>query len=63
MADYFSAISADQLNADNTKGELEPTEFTRTTGSISFYDSVVAFEKANVWWKDHFRTGADHKPR
>jgi hypothetical protein len=49
----------DELNAEHTKGELEPTEFTRTTGSISFYDSIVVFEKANVWWKDHFRTGAD----
>jgi hypothetical protein len=51
----------DELNAEHTKGELEPTEFTRTTSSISFYDSIVVFEKANVVWKDHFRTGADHK--
>jgi len=49
----------DELNADHTKGELEPTEFTRTTGSISFYDSIVVFEKGKVWWKDGFRTGAD----
>jgi len=53
----------DELNAEHTKGELEPTEFTRTTGGISFYDSIVVFEKANVWWKDHFRTGAGHRPK
>lgn len=47
----------DELNADHTKGELPPTEFTRTTGSICFYDSIVAFEKSNVWWKAGFRMG------
>lgn len=51
----------DELNAVHTKGELEPTEFTRTTESISFYDSIVTFEKGNVWWKDGFRTGADQR--
>lgn len=53
----------DELNADHTKGELEPTEFTRTTESIAFYDSMVVFEKGNVWWKKGFRTGDGHTPR
>lgn len=53
----------DELNADHAQGELEPTEFTRTTESISFYDSIVVFEKGNVWWKKGFRTGAGHTPR
>lgn len=35
----------DDLNADHTKGELQPGEFTRTTHSICFYDSVVVFER------------------
>lgn len=35
----------DQLNADHTRGELEPNRFTRETLSMHFYDSVVLFEK------------------
>jgi hypothetical protein len=53
----------DELNADHTKGELAPTTFTRTTEGISFYDSVVVFEKGNVWWKDGFRKGSGPIPQ
>lgn len=53
----------DELNAEHTKGELPATVFTRTTDSISFYDSVVVFEKGNVWWKDAFRTGSGDIPQ
>jgi SAM-dependent methyltransferase len=36
----------DQLHADHIpEGLLPPNEFTRTTLSIHFYDSIVAFEK------------------
>ncbi len=35
----------DALNADHTRGALEPDEFTRTTLSMHFYDSIVAFER------------------
>lgn len=35
----------DQLNADHTRGQLAPNEFTRSTHSISFHDSCVVFEK------------------
>jgi len=38
----------DSLNADHARGAIEPDAFTRSTYSISFYDSVVAFEKMNV---------------
>lgn len=48
----------DELNADHTKGELAPTEFTRTTDSISFHDSMVVFVKGNIFWKRGFRTGS-----
>ena len=48
----------DELNAEHTKGELPVTDFTRTTDSISFYDSIVAFEKGNIGPKKSFRTGA-----
>jgi hypothetical protein len=35
----------DELNADWSRGKLAPTEFTRSTLSMHFYDSIVAFEK------------------
>jgi SAM-dependent methyltransferase len=35
----------DELNADHSRGALPPTEFTRTTASMHFYDSVVVFER------------------
>ena len=47
----------DELNADHTKGAIAPSEFTRTTESISFYDSIVVFEKGNIFQKNSFRTG------
>ena len=35
----------DELNADHNRGALPPTEFTRTTLSMHFYDSVAVFER------------------
>jgi SAM-dependent methyltransferase len=35
----------DELNADHTRSALPPTEFTRSTISVHFYDSVVVFER------------------
>jgi SAM-dependent methyltransferase len=35
----------DELNADHTRGQLPPTDFTRTTLSMHFYDSIVVFER------------------
>ena len=35
----------DALNADHSRGALAPSEFTRSTLSMHFYDSVVVFEK------------------
>jgi SAM-dependent methyltransferase len=35
----------DQLNADHSRGILQPSDFTKTTHSMHFYDSVVVFEK------------------
>jgi hypothetical protein len=32
----------DELNADHSRGALPATEFTRTTLSMHFYDSIVA---------------------
>jgi SAM-dependent methyltransferase len=35
----------DELNADWTRDKLPPTAFTRSTLSMHFYDSIVAFER------------------
>ena len=35
----------DELNADHSRDALVPTEFTRTTLSMHFYDSVCVFER------------------
>lgn len=35
----------DELNADHSRGALPPTEFTRSTLGMHFYDSVVVFER------------------
>ena len=38
----------DELNADWTRGALPPTDFTRCTQSIHFYDSVAVFERGRI---------------
>lgn len=35
----------DELNADHNRGALPPTEFTKSTLSMHFYDSVAVFER------------------
>jgi len=35
----------DELNADHSRGALPPTEFTKSTMSMHFYDSVAVFER------------------
>jgi hypothetical protein len=35
----------DELNADHSRGMVPVSEFSRTTMSMHFYDSVVAFER------------------
>jgi len=35
----------DELNADHTRGALPPTEFTKSTLSMHFYDSVIVLER------------------
>lgn len=38
----------DELNADWTRDALRPTEFTRATQSMHFYDSVAVFERGRT---------------
>jgi hypothetical protein len=37
----------DELNADHSRDALPPTEFTRTTLSMHFYDSIAVFERGS----------------
>lgn len=41
----FAKAKIDELNAVHIKKGLAPTDITRTTDSISFYDSIVVFER------------------
>ncbi|MFZ9589370.1 MAG: hypothetical protein ACO28V_06525 [Chitinophagaceae bacterium] len=38
----------DELNADHTNGQIPPTDFTRSTTSITFYDSIIIFQKGAI---------------
>jgi hypothetical protein len=49
----------DRLNADHSRGAVVPDFMTRGTFSINFYDSVIVFEKGEVWRKEAPRTGHD----
>lgn len=58
--DTFIEVSKrfiDQLNADHSRGQIDPTFITRQTFGISFYDSVVVFEKGDVWRKEVVSAG------
>lgn len=41
----FAKLKIDELNAQHVRSGLEVSDVTRTTDSISFYDSVVVFER------------------
>ncbi len=53
----------DQLNADHSRGALEPDWFTRETLSISFYDSMAVFEKGIVPRKTAPAIGVERRKR
>ncbi len=38
----------DKLNAHHTRGVIKPDAFTRSTWSMHFYDSIVAFERGRL---------------
>ena len=44
----LSKTLIDELNADWSRGELAPTEFTRSTLSMHFYDSMAVFERGRL---------------
>jgi hypothetical protein len=45
----------DELNADWTRGELPPTDFTRSTLSMHFYDAMAVFERGRHLEKKNLR--------
>jgi len=47
----------DELNADHSRGALEPTQFTNNTLSMHLYDSVCVFEKGRTLTKNAPRIG------
>ena len=42
----------DELHADHSRGAVAPSRFSRETFSICIYDSVVVFEKGDVFRKE-----------
>ena len=49
----------DKLNADHTKGQVESDDFTKSTQCITFYDSMIVFERGDVGEKKPMETGSD----
>lgn len=47
----------DELNADWTHGALAPTDFTKSTISMHFYDSLVVFERGRHIRKQALKIG------
>jgi hypothetical protein len=47
----------DRLNADHSRGAFAPDFITRQTFGISFYDSVVAFDRGDVFRKEAPKIG------
>jgi cephalosporin hydroxylase len=44
----YSKSLVDYLTADHKRCPLEPNSFTRDTFCISFYDSIIAFDKMSI---------------
>ena len=53
----FAKECVDKLNANHTKGKVKPNVITKETLGISFYDSIICFEKGDVWRKTAPQTG------
>ena len=48
----FTKDCLDKINARHSRGALVPDYITMETSSISIYDSIVCFEKGDVWWTE-----------
>jgi hypothetical protein len=49
----------DKLNAHHSRGAVEPDAFTNQTFGMSFYDSVVAFDKGEIFRREPEKTGVE----
>jgi hypothetical protein len=47
----------DSMNANHSRGAIAPDIMTSGTFGISFYDSIVVFERADMWRKETIRSG------
>jgi len=47
----------DELHAHHSRGEIEETEIGKSTFAISFYDSIVVFEKGDLYWRQAIKKG------
>jgi hypothetical protein len=54
----FAKDKIDELNAVHTRGKVPVSPFTRGTGHIAFYDSIIVFEKRPQGARLSFATGA-----
>jgi len=54
----FAKGLIDELNANWTRDQLAPTDFTRTTMSMHFYDSCAVFEKGRVLPRTEYQFGS-----
>jgi len=48
----FAKMCADKLNASYSRGKIKPDYITKQTLGVHFYDSMVVFEKGDVWRRD-----------
>ncbi len=55
----FAKQCADRLNAHHTRGKLAPDLITQQTLGISFYDSIVCFDKGDLWQRKAIKTPRD----
>lgn len=53
----YAKTLIDKLNADHSRGILESDAFTRHTQGISFFDSMVVFERGTIWNKQYVSRG------
>ncbi|OGA52930.1 MAG: hypothetical protein A3F74_06975 [Betaproteobacteria bacterium RIFCSPLOWO2_12_FULL_62_58] len=54
IVEYAKAL-VDRLNADHARGVVTPDDFTRSTHSVAFYESMIVFERG--WFN------AKHAPK
>jgi cephalosporin hydroxylase len=59
----YCKYKIDELSAFHFRQKLAPTKFTADTNSMTFYDSVVVFEKRPQGWRHSVITRGMDEPR